>query len=50
MADTAAVAGDVDVVFRREIKGATGRQEQVLLDARVSAPDPPAVSHDATRS
>lgn len=40
------MAGVVDLVFRCEIKGASGQQGQVLLEARVSAPDPPRVSHE----
>ncbi|WP_159042727.1 hypothetical protein [Streptomyces curacoi] len=43
VADTASVGGDVDLVFRCDIKGASG-QAQVLLEARVSAPDAPRVS------
>jgi hypothetical protein len=43
VADPSGVGGDVDLVFRCAIKGASG-QEQVLLEARVSAPDPPRVS------
>ncbi|CAM5688825.1 hypothetical protein [Streptomyces aurantiogriseus] len=38
------MAGVVDLVFRCEIKGASGQQAQVLLEARVSAPNPPRVS------
>ncbi|GAP46315.1 hypothetical protein [Streptomyces azureus] len=43
VADTSGVGGDVDLVFRCAIKGAS-QQAQVLLEARVSAPDPPRVS------
>lgn len=40
VADISSVGGDVDLVFRCDIKGASG-QVQMLLEARVSAPDPP---------
>jgi hypothetical protein len=43
VADPSGVGGDVDLVFRCAIKGAS-RQAQVLLEARVSAPNPPRVS------
>ncbi|MDX3582679.1 MULTISPECIES: hypothetical protein [Streptomyces] len=44
VADTSGVGGDVDLVFRCEIKGAVGQQAQVLLEARVNPPDSPGVS------
>ncbi|MFD7245619.1 hypothetical protein [Streptomyces massasporeus] len=43
VADPSGVGGDVDLVFRCAIRGASG-QAQVLLEARVSAPDTPRVS------
>ncbi|MFJ7179787.1 hypothetical protein ACIQXA_26105 [Streptomyces massasporeus] len=43
VADPSSVGGDVDLVFRCAIKGASG-QAQVLLEARVSAPNSPRVS------
>ncbi|MFF7738652.1 hypothetical protein [Streptomyces sp. NPDC007984] len=43
VADPSGVGGDIDLVFRCAIKGAS-EQAQVLLEARVSAPDPPRVS------
>ncbi|MEU9571761.1 hypothetical protein AB0D62_18085 [Streptomyces massasporeus] len=43
VADPSGVGGDVDLVFRCAINGASG-QAQVLLETRVSAPDPPRVS------
>ncbi|MFF9120436.1 hypothetical protein ACF09Y_33505 [Streptomyces massasporeus] len=43
VADPSGVGGDIDLVFRCAIKGAS-RQAQVLLEARVSAPDSPRVS------
>jgi hypothetical protein len=43
VADPSGVGGDVDLVFRCAVKGASG-QAQVLLETRVSAPDPPRVS------
>ncbi|MFF3498940.1 hypothetical protein [Streptomyces sp. NPDC003247] len=46
VAEPSSVAGDVDLLFRCEIKGTDGQQPQVLLEARVSAPDPPRVTQD----
>ncbi|MER7478446.1 hypothetical protein ABTX60_12430 [Streptomyces sp. NPDC126510] len=43
VADPSGVGGDVDLVFRCAIKGASG-QAQVLLETRVSAPAPPRFS------